>query len=72
MANEAIRQAAKENGLRLWEVAEILGVTDSTFSRKLRHELPSEQKQHIVDAIESAARWRAEKAAEYAEIRAEQ
>ncbi len=72
MANEIIREAAKKSGFKLWEVAEILGVTDSTLSKKLRRELPSEQTQHILDAIESAASWRAEKAAEYAEIRAEQ
>jgi hypothetical protein len=38
MANETIRRAAQENGVRLWEVAERWGVHDVTFCKKMRHE----------------------------------
>ena len=42
MANEAIREKAKESGVRLWEVAEKIGVADSTFCRQMRRELKHE------------------------------
>lgn len=60
-----IRRAAARNGLKLWEVAEACGVTDSTFSRKLRRELPSEQREHILNTIRNLAEHKAERAAEY-------
>lgn len=65
MENMEIRRAAARNGLKLWEVAEACGVTDSTFSRKLRRELPSEQRDHILNTIRNLAEHKAERAAEY-------
>lgn len=65
MENMEIRRAAARNGLKLWEVAEACGVTDSTFSRKLRRELPSEQREHILNTIRNLAEHKAERAAEY-------
>lgn len=52
MANETIKNTAKEKGVKLWIVAEACGMTDSAFSRKLRHDLPEEQKQQIIQIIE--------------------
>lgn len=65
MKNIEIRNEAAKNGLRLWEVAEALGITDSTFSRKLRRELPSEQRDHILRMIGKIAERRAEREADY-------
>lgn len=65
MENMEIRHEAARNGLKLWEVAEACGVTDSTFSRKLRRELPSEQRDHILNMIRNLAEHKAERAAEY-------
>lgn len=65
MENMEIRREAARNGLKLWEVAEACGVTDSTFSRKLRRELPSEQRDHILNTIRNLAAHKAERAAEY-------
>lgn len=65
MENLEIRREAAKNGLKLWEVAEACGVTDSTFSRKLRRELPSEQRDHILNMIRNLAEHKAERAAEY-------
>lgn len=65
MENMEIRRAAARNGPKLWEVAEACGVTDSTFSRKLRRELPSEQREHILNTIRNLAEHKAERAAEY-------
>ena len=52
MANEPIRLAAKNYGVRLWEIAEKLGISDSSFSRKLRRELPDDQTSRILMIID--------------------
>lgn len=51
MQNKKIRQEAESKGVYLWEIAERLGVTDSTFSRKLRRELPEEEQTAIIQII---------------------
>ena len=55
MANELIRQAAKYAGVKLWEVADIVGVTDSTFSKMLRREFPEAKQQAILAEIKRLA-----------------
>ena len=47
MHNKEIRAAAKNAGIFLWEVAEAYGINDGNFSRKLRKELPKEEKDKI-------------------------
>lgn len=54
-ANVEIRNRAKEKGVKLWRVAEALGMADSAFSRKLRHELEEEEKNRVMSAIEQLA-----------------
>lgn len=44
MCNKEIREAAKAAGVKLWQIAAALGVNDGNFSRKLRQELPQEEK----------------------------
>lgn len=51
MANQDIRQAATGAGVKLWQIADVLGITDSTLSRKLRKELPQEEKNRIFSII---------------------
>ena len=53
MENLRIRQAAKEKHVRLWEVAEYLGMNDGNFSRKLRRELPVDETKNILAVIDS-------------------
>lgn len=55
MTNKDIRNYAKLKGIRLWEIANATGVTDSTFSRKLRKEFTNEQKQEIYCIIDRLA-----------------
>lgn len=52
MKNFEIRDAAQKAGVRLWQVAEEYGVNDGNFSRKLRKELPKEEKEKIMSIIE--------------------
>lgn len=47
MKNLDIRQEAKEARVRLWQIAERIGVNDGNFSRKLRKELSVEEKTKI-------------------------
>ena len=56
MANKEIRRAAAMSGLRLWQVAEAIGMNDSAFSRKLRRELSPKDKERVLAAIEKLAR----------------
>lgn len=51
-ANNDIKTTAKNKGVMLWQIAEALGIADATFSRKLRHELPAEEKQKIFKIID--------------------
>ena len=53
--NDDIRYAAKKAGVTLWAVAERLGIADTTFSRKLRKELPQAEKDRVMQAIADAA-----------------
>ena len=55
MKNSVIREKAKCAGVRLWEVAEHLGIGDATLSRKLRHELPREDRDRILAIINEIA-----------------
>lgn len=55
MNNLLIRQEAKQSGVALWEVAEVLGVADSTLYRRLRRELPPERQKEALAAIRSIA-----------------
>ena len=49
MANLDVRAAAVSSGVRLWRVAEELGIADASLSRKLRRELPPEEKERILN-----------------------
>jgi len=39
----------------MWQVAEAIGMNESAFSRKLRRELPQDEKQRILSAIDRLA-----------------
>ena len=52
MSNQDIRRAAAGAGVKLWQIADALGISDCSFSRKLRKELPQEEKKKIFSIIE--------------------
>ena len=52
MTNNEVRRAIRVSGFYFWQVAEKLGMTDSSFSRKLRKELSEDEKQRVYDALE--------------------
>ena len=54
MNNIAIREAIKESGFKHWQIADMIGVADTTFCRMLRRELPEDKKQEILMAMQIA------------------
>ena len=52
-ANEEIRRAIKEKGIKQWEVADLLGIGETSLVRKLRKELPEKEKERILTVIEN-------------------
>lgn len=53
MRNKVIRETLKENKMYLWQLADLLGVSEPTMVRRLRHELPEEEQKRIVELIKS-------------------
>ncbi|RGX55704.1 MULTISPECIES: hypothetical protein [Anaerotruncus] len=51
MANQDIKLEAAGAGVKLWQIADKLGIMDTNFSRKLRKELSTEEKEHIRQII---------------------
>ncbi len=51
MENMEIRIEMTRHGLKQWQVANLLGVSESVFSRMLRKELSEEEKERILKAI---------------------
>lgn len=51
--NRDIRRAAAFSGVCLWQIADSLGITDANFSRKLRRELPADEKEKIMQIIKN-------------------
>ena len=51
LANRDIKLAAAGAGVRMWQIADELGILDCNLSRKLRHELPTEEKERLFEII---------------------
>lgn len=54
--NQDIRQAAERAGVKLWQIADKLGINDGNFSRRLRRELDAEEKSKVLSVIEELSR----------------
>ena len=59
MKNKDIRLMAAGAGVKLWEIAQELGMTDSSFSRKLRKEFTPKEKEEIIGIIKRISGGRA-------------
>lgn len=55
MCNLDIRNAAKEAGVFLYQIADKLGISEPTMVRWLRYELPAEKKTRIMSIISERA-----------------
>ena len=52
LANKDIRIKCLESGIRFWQIALQLGVSPETITRRLRVELPADEKEVIIRAME--------------------
>lgn len=50
-----IRIEMTKHGLKQWQLANLLGVSESALSRKLRKELSDEEKKQILTVIQKAS-----------------
>lgn len=53
MKNLMVRVALLEKGLHVYDLVDILHVSESTVTRKMRKEMPAEEQVRIIDLIES-------------------
>lgn len=53
--NQELREYARNKDVKLWEVAEVLGINDGNFSRKLRKELSDTERDNILSIIDKVA-----------------
>lgn len=56
MCNIEVRAAWMRAGIKQWKVAEAMGISETHFSRKLRKELPQEEKEKILQIIDQLAK----------------
>lgn len=49
--NQNIRKAAAEAGVKLWQIADRMGIEDTHFSKLLRKELPEDKQAQIMQII---------------------
>lgn len=53
--NQDIRDMLKDNGLTQWDLCKALELSEMTLYRRLRDELPEDQKQKYMNAIKKLA-----------------
>ena len=53
--NQEIRQAAKEKGVFLWQIAERLGIQDTYLTKLLRREFTPERRAEVLRIIDEIA-----------------
>lgn len=58
--NARIRNACREFNVKLWQVADKLNISDTTFSKKLRKQLSEAETKEIIFIIKSIKRNRDE------------
>ena len=64
LKNSDIRSYAKEKGVKMWELAVSMKVSDMTITRKLRADLSDKEKENLKKTIDDIAENKAkEKAA---------
>lgn len=56
MCNQDIKQYAKDKNIKLWQIAGRLGINDGNFSRKLRVELPLDEKEKIKAIVDELSK----------------
>ena len=55
MKNRLIKQSLRENGIKQWELAEYLNISEATLCRKFRKSFSDQEQKYYVDLIEQMA-----------------
>lgn len=53
-ANQEVREALHNKGMKQWELADMLGMSEFTLTRWLRKELTEDKKELLLKAINEA------------------
>ena len=53
--NNDVREHAKASKCKHWQIADAMGISENTFCRMLRHELPDDEKTRIFEIIDRLA-----------------
>lgn len=64
MANQEFKREIKKSGAKMWQIADKIGISDMTLSRKFRYELTDAEKdeiRRIVSLITSDPAYQSEK-----------
>ena len=56
MANKIVREEPKQRGVRHWELAHELGVSEQTLVRWLRFELDEDRQLDMLEKVETIAK----------------
>ncbi len=51
LPNQTVRRHAKKNGVRIYELGDVLGVSQATITRKLRYEMGEADTNRYIAAI---------------------
>ena len=50
--NVNVREAADKHGLYMYQIAQIMNISESTLVKKMRHEWTPEEQQSVIQMIE--------------------
>jgi len=50
--NLAVRETANKHGLYMYQIAQIMNISESTLVKKMRHEWTPEEQQSVIQMIE--------------------
>ena len=53
MANEELKKTLKNQGVKLWQIADMLNISEATMTRKMRHELSNEERIRILSLLKN-------------------
>ena len=53
ISNVEVRKAIRDSGLYAYQVADLIGMSETGFSRLMRNELPEKRKKEILDALKT-------------------
>lgn len=52
MSNKNIRESAKEKRVYLWQIANAMGISEPTMTRRMRSELSEQEQANIMSIIQ--------------------